>query len=215
MKKFIAVAGNIGAGKSTLVEKLCSRLGWKPYFEPVSQNPYLEDFYADMDAWAYHSQVYFLCHRIESHGDLLSASGSVVQDRSVYEDAEVFAENLYRQGHINERDYRTYRKLYDVFISLLDPPDLVIYLEASVDTLLRRIRLRGRDFEAGITNEYLEQLNDLYTEWIGGFRSCPVLTIPCDDLDFVDNPGHFEMLAEGVEAALAGKQGVLFPGVVL
>jgi deoxyadenosine/deoxycytidine kinase len=147
MKKFVAVAGNIGVGKSTLVEKLCEKLKWEPYYEPVAENPYLKDFYADMDTWAFHSQVFFLTHRLRSHRDLMEFPASVVQDRSVYEDAEIFARNLYLQGHINERDYATYRKLFDLFITLLPHPDLVVYLRASVETLQARIAQRGRDIE--------------------------------------------------------------------
>ncbi|MEX1248181.1 MAG: deoxynucleoside kinase, partial [Anaerolineales bacterium] len=134
MKHFVAVAGNIGVGKSTLVGKLCARLAWQPYYEPVAENPYLEDFYANMKAWAFQSQVFFLTHRLRMHLSLLEDPKSVVQDRSVYEDAEVFATNLFRQGEISERDYSTYRKLYKLLCDMLHPPDLVIYLRASVPT---------------------------------------------------------------------------------
>jgi deoxyadenosine/deoxycytidine kinase len=145
MKKFVAVAGNIGVGKSTLVEMLCVRLGWEPFFEPVTENPYLADFYADMDAWSFHSQIFFLTHRLRIHYNLAQHPSSVVQDRSVYEDAEIFAQNLFLQGHIEYRDYKTYRELYETSMQLLPPPDLVVYLRASVPTLLNRIAYRGRD----------------------------------------------------------------------
>jgi deoxyadenosine/deoxycytidine kinase len=147
MKKFVAVAGNIGVGKSTLVEMLCARMGWEPFYEPVAENPYLVDFYKNMDAWSFHSQVFFLTHRLRSHYRLGQHPTSVVQDRSVYEDAEIFAKNLYVQGHIQERDYQTYRDLYETTMQFLPPPDLVIYLRASVPTLLNRISNRGRAYE--------------------------------------------------------------------
>ena len=136
MKKFIAVAGNIGVGKSTLVEMLCQKLDWQPFYEPEATNPYLADFYQDMSSWSFHSQIYFLAHRLRAHRQLLSHPTSAVLDRSVYEDAEVFAHNLYLQGHINPRDYETYRELYHVLTELLPPPDLIIYLRASVPTLV-------------------------------------------------------------------------------
>ena len=164
--KYVAVAGNIGVGKSTLVDLLCKSLGWDPFFEPVSENPYLPDFYKDMAAWAFHSQIYFLIHRLRVHHSILTHPNSVLQDRSVYEDAEIFARNLYLQKQINERDYATYRELYGTLIAFLPPPDLVIYLQASVPTLQKRIALRGREFEKGISSEYLTNLNALYDDWI-------------------------------------------------
>jgi len=210
VKKFVAVAGNIGVGKSTLVDKLCEKLGWEPYFEPVAENPYLKNFYQDMKAWAFQSQVYFLTHRMRSHFELLNNKVSVVQDRTVYEDAEIFARNLYLQGNMTETDYATYRELYDLFITMLNPPDLVLYLSAPVETLLERINSRGRDFESTISAEYLTQLNTLYQEWIGGFHLCPVLTVPADQLDFVHTPGHLDLIAKKLEDKLRGKEEVFF-----
>src|SRR5690349_11875407 len=169
MKKFVAVAGNIGVGKSTLVDRLSVRLGWEPFFEPVAENPYLADFYANMDVWSFHSQIFFLTHRLRSHYDLAKHPSSVVQDRSVYEDAEIFAQNLYLQGHIQPRDYQTYRELYETTLRFLPPPDLVVYLRASVPTLLNRISNRGRTYERTISSEYLHGLNDLYETWIDNF----------------------------------------------
>ena len=210
MKKFVAVAGNIGVGKSTLVSLLCNRLGWQPFYEPVAENPYLEDFYSDMRTWGFHSQIFFLTHRLRIHRQLLDHPTSAIQDRSVYEDAEVFALNLYRQGSIQERDYGTYRELYEVLTEFLPPPDLVIYLRASVPTLLARIIQRGRDYEKQITGNYLDQINQLYEAWIAKFSLCPVLTVPAGDLDYVANSGHLDLIVEKVQEKLTGKEEVVF-----
>ncbi|MBI3738537.1 MAG: deoxynucleoside kinase [Chloroflexi bacterium] len=210
MKKFVAVAGNIGVGKSTLVNMLCERLEWQPFYEPVADNPYLADFYADMSAWAFHSQIFFLTRRLRSHYELAQYPESVIQDRSVYEDAEIFAQNLFLQGHIQPRDYQTYRELYETAVQLLPPPDLMIYLRASVPTLMSRISLRGRDYERTIAPEYLQSLNDLYETWIENFVLCPVLTIPADDLDYVAHSGHLNLIARKVEEKLTGNEEVVF-----
>ena len=210
MKKFIAVAGNIGVGKSTLVSMLCQRLEWQPFYEPVADNPYLADFYSDMRTWAFHSQVFFLTRRLRSHVELSQHPGSVVQDRSVYEDAEIFAQNLFLQGHIQPRDYRTYRELYETAVQLLPPPDLMIYLRASVPTLVERISHRGRDYERTIAPEYLQSLNDLYESWISGFVLCPVLTLPTDDLDNVAHSRHLKLIVRKIEEKLTGNEEVVF-----
>ena len=210
MKKFVAVAGNIGVGKSTLVSMLCERMDWQPFYEPVSTNPYLADFYADMATWAFHSQVFFLTHRMRSHVALAQQPESVVQDRSIYEDAEIFAENLFRQGYIQMRDYQTYRDLYETAVQLLPPPDLMIYLRASEPTLMHRITHRGRDYERTITSEYLQSLNDLYETWISNFVLCPVLTLPADDLDYVAHSGHLNLIIAKVEEKLTGNEEVVF-----
>ncbi len=210
MKKFVAIAGNIGVGKSTLVSMLCASLGSEPFYEPVSENPYLADFYIDMAAWSFHSQVFFLTRRLRAHHDLSRHPGSVVQDRSVYEDAEIFAQNLFLQGLLKERDYQTYRDLYETAVQLLPPPDLLIYLRASVPTLLHRISSRGREFERSITPDYLQGLNDLYENWLSSFVLCPVLTIPADDLDFVAHSGHFNLIASKVQEKLTGNEVVVF-----
>ena len=210
MKKFVAVAGNIGVGKSTLVALLCKKLGWQPFYEPVTDNPYLVDFYADMQTWAFHSQIFFLTHRLRMHRQLLDHPTSVFQDRTVYEDAEVFASSLYLQKKIHPRDYRTYRELYEILTEFLPPPDLVVYLRASVPTLYARINSRGRDFERQITQDYLGQLNQLYEEWIAGFSLCPVLTVPSDDLDYVAHTSHLDLIASKVQEKLTGKEEVVF-----
>jgi deoxyadenosine/deoxycytidine kinase len=210
MKKFVAVAGNIGVGKSTLVEKICQHLAWEPFYEPVAENPYLADFYEDMPAWAFHSQVFFLTHRLRAHHQLAKHPNSVLQDRSVYEDAEIFAQNLYLQGHILERDFQTYRELYETVIEFLPPPDLVIYLRATVETLLGRIARRGRDYERTISRDYLNSLNLLYENWIAHFTLCPVLTIPADDLDYVAHNGHLRLIVQKIDEKLTGKEEVVF-----
>ncbi len=210
MKKFIAVAGNIGVGKSTLVEMISPRLDCQPFYEPVTENPYLSDFYHDMPAWSFQSQVFFLTHRLRIHHDLLHAAGSVIQDRSIYEDAEVFARNLYVQGNMAERDYETYRSLYITLAETLPPPDLVIYLRASVSTLTRRIAQRNRDYERSIAPDYLEHLNELYESWIQHFTLCPILTVPADDLDYVAHPPHLDLIARKVNEKLTGKEEVVF-----
>lgn len=210
MKKFVAIAGNIGVGKSTLVKMLCDQMGWDPFYEPVTQNPYLADFYANMSAWAFHSQVFFLSHRLRSHFNLAGHPNSVIQDRSVYEDAEIFAHNLYKQGNISDRDYQTYRDLYETAIQFLPPPDLVIYLRASVETLQNRISQRGRDYERTISYDYLQNLNDLYESWIENFTLCPVLAVPADDLDYVAHNGHLRLIATKIDEKLTGKEEVVF-----
>jgi deoxyadenosine/deoxycytidine kinase len=210
VKKFIAVAGNIGVGKSTLVEMICERLDSKPYFEPVTENPYIADFYKDMVSWSFHSQIFFLTHRLRIHQELIRNSGSVIQDRSIYEDAEVFAHNLFAQGRMSERDYSTYRSLYRTLAEYLPPPDLMIYLRASVPTLLNRIALRNRDYEQQIAPEYLFRLNELYENWINNFTLCPVLTVPSDDLDYVAHPQHLELIISKIQEKLTGKDEVIF-----
>jgi len=210
MKKFIAIAGNIGVGKSTLVQMLCNEMGWEPFYEPVAENPYLADFYTDMSAWSFHSQIFFLAHRLRAHFQLGQHLKSVIQDRSVYEDAEIFAQNLFMQGHMQGRDYQTYRELYETAIQFLPPPDLVIYLRASVPTLLARISHRGRDYERTIAPEYLQSLNDLYEGWIDNFTLCPVLAVPADDLDYVAHAGHLKLIIGKVEDKLVGKEEVVF-----
>jgi deoxyadenosine/deoxycytidine kinase len=197
-KRFIAIAGNIGVGKSTLTAKLAERFAWTPFYEAVDDNPYLVDFYQDMKRWSFHSQIYFLSRRLRHHKDLLSHPNHVVQDRSVYEDAEIFADNLHRQGQMIDRDYHSYRELYEVMVELLPPPDLIVYLKASVPTLVQRILRRGRDFERGILPRYLEQLNRLYDGWIEDFTLCPVLTINADEFDFVRYADDFDLIAHQV-----------------
>ena len=199
---FVTVAGNIGAGKSSLTKLLGERFHWKPYYESVDDNPYLSDFYADMHRWSFHLQIYFLANRFKCHKLIVESSESVIQDRSIYEDAEIFARNLYDIGRMEPRDYDNYVSLFHVMMEYLKPPDLMVYLKASVDTLLRQIARRGRAFEQGIQREYLEQLNKLYTEWIDNYKLGPLLVIPCDNLDFVNKKEDLSYVVSLVKNAL-------------
>lgn len=210
MNKFITIAGNIGAGKSTLVYMLSQRLRWEPFFEPEANNPYLADFYKDMSAWGFHSQIYFLSHRLRVYGELAKSKASVILDRSLYEDAEIFAHNLFKRGVMGKRDYETYESLYQSLVSFLPTPDLMIYLRASTATLIKRIKKRGRDYEKTISPDYLSQLNESYELWISNFSLCPVLTIPSDNLDFVSMPNHMDLIHKKVDEKIAGKDEVIF-----
>jgi deoxyadenosine/deoxycytidine kinase len=210
MKRYITVAGNIGVGKSTLVRLLCERLTCRPFYEPESENPYLADFYQDMAAWGFHSQIFFLATRLQIHRAILRCPDSVIQDRSVYEDAEVFAANLRRREGINARDYETYRALYLGVAEFLPPPDLVIYLKASPDTLMERIAQRNRDYERDMQRDYLSDLNHLYEQWIEGFTLCPVLTVPADKLNYVAHPVHLDLIVRKIQEKLSGKDEVIF-----
>ena len=162
---FVSIAGNIGVGKTTLTKTLARQLGWRTYFEPVINNPYLDDFYADMSRWAFHLQVYFLSKRFESQRSILTEDISCIQDRTIYEDVEVFATTLHKRGHINQRDWENYHDLFKAMTSFLKPPDLILYLRCDVPTLIERIHLRGRESEKTITESYLEELNEAYEDW--------------------------------------------------
>jgi deoxyadenosine/deoxycytidine kinase len=183
---FVAVAGNIGSGKSSLTRLLSDAMGWHAMYESVEDNPYLSDFYKDMRRWSFQLQVYFLSNRFRSHKAITEGSTSVVLDRVIYEDAEIFARNLFEIGNMEERDYRNYVALYNVMTEYLHPPDLLIYLRANIGTLLHQIALRGRDFEQSITREYLEQLNRHYESWIARYTKGKLLIVESDNLDFVN-----------------------------
>ena len=205
-KVFVAVSGNIGVGKSTLVKRLAAKLDWEPIFEPQDESPYLADFYREMGVWAFHSQLFFLGRRLRQYQDFLAIPRSVIQDRCVYEDAEVFARNLFEQGRISSRDWDTYQSLYQGVLNFIPPPDLLIYLKADLPTLLGRVEKRGRDYEKGIERDYLVTLQHLYERWIAGFRLAPVLVVPADRLNFVSDETHLDQIAEVVMAKLAGHE---------
>ena len=203
---FVAVAGNIGAGKSSLARLLGVRFQWKPYFESVDDNPYLSDFYGDMTRWSFHLQIYFLANRFKCHKEIVESSESVIQDRSIYEDAEIFARNLYDIGKMTERDYTNYVSLFHVMMEYLKPPDLMIYLRANIDTLVKQISKRGRDFEQGIQRSYLETLNALYEDWITRYKLGPLLIIESDNLDFVNNKIDLDYILASVKDHLPQMQ---------
>jgi deoxyadenosine/deoxycytidine kinase len=185
--KFIAIAGNIGAGKTELTGFLCKKYGLKPFFEPNDENPYLANFYQDMKTWAFRSQIFFLTHKFRLHRELEREPGTALQDRTIYEDAEIFAKNLYRQRYIDKRDFKTYWELYETIAQSLAPPDLMIYCRAPVKTLKERIKLRGRAMEKDIPTAYLTRLHGLYEEWFEGYKMSPVLVLPTDKLDYLTN----------------------------
>lgn len=201
-KYFVALAGNIGAGKSTLTQLLAETFGWEPFYEAAAENPYLADFYADMQRWSFHSQVFYLGKRLEHHRKLIDHPGSVVQDRTVYEDAEIFACNLYKQGQMSERDYDAYRRLYRAVSSFLPPPDLIVYLRSSVETLVSHITRRNHDYERGISPAYLQQLNTLYETWIGEWTACPVVCIDMDTTDFLNSRADYDGVVAAITATL-------------
>jgi deoxyadenosine/deoxycytidine kinase len=201
---FVAVAGNIGAGKSSLTRLLGERFGWKPYFESVDDNPYLPDFYADMSRWSFHLQIYFLANRFKHHKRMTESGEPVVQDRSIYEDAEIFARNLHDIGKMDDRDYRNYVSLFEVMTDYLKSPDLMIYLRSSIRHLVEQISRRGRSFEQGIQRDYLEQLNQHYENWIANYRRGPLLVIESDDLDFVNRSTDLDKIVQMVRQKLEG-----------
>ncbi len=188
--RYIAVAGNIGVGKSSLVTYLESKYGFRPVYEPFAENPYLGEFYEDMRAWAFHSQVWFLSHKYRVHCDLAKAPGTLVQDRTIYEDAEIFATYLHRSKRMSDRDFATYIELYAAMKANLPPPNLLIYLKCSVRAIRRRIKQRGRAYEQDIQASYLRKLNDLYAEWIAGWDASPVLVWDSENLDYLEDMVH-------------------------
>ena len=198
-KYFITVAGNIGVGKSTLVKLLAERTGWEPVYEAVAENPYLADFYEDMTRWSFHSQVFFLSRRLRQHHYLLQRQNAIIQDRSVYEDAEIFARNLYQRELMPERDYHSYVSLYQAMTQSLKRPDLVVYLRASTWTLISRIRKRGRDFERSVDSEYLAQLNIGYERWIKEIAGAwNLLIVDTDNFDMYEDLHWLEGILEEI-----------------
>ncbi|MGK5087878.1 deoxynucleoside kinase [Bdellovibrionota bacterium FG-2] len=201
-KIFIAVAGNIGTGKTTLTNMLSKKFGWTPHFEAVADNPYLADFYADMSRWSFPLQVFFLTNRFRAHQDVSQGMNSAIQDRSIYEDANIFARNLYEQGKMEQRDYQNYLDLYNTMCGFLTPPDLVIYLRKSLPKLKERIAKRGRDFEKNIPDEYLKDLNRYYNDWMDSYDLGNKLIVDSDDLDFLNIPADFDKLTRMIVGGL-------------
>lgn len=201
-KMFVVVAGNIGSGKTTLTKKLSEKLEWKPHFESVQDNPYLSDFYDNMSRWSFPLQVYFLNHRFNTHKLIEGGAGSAIQDRSIYEDANIFARALFEQGDLDKRDYETYCTLYESMIQYLNPPTLTIFLRRSVPKLLERIKLRGRDYEQAIPVDYLTKLNGYYDDWYENYNLGKSLVVDTDDLDFLENEEHFDKLVRKIHDSL-------------
>lgn len=206
-KKYVAVAGNIGAGKSSLTRILSDYFKWESFFERVDDNPYLADFYEDMHRWSFNLQVFFLSSRFEHQRQIEEAPHSVVQDRSIYEDAEIFARNLHEMGLMAARDYENYQDLFKVMTSYLKPPDLLVYLKAGVPTLVNHIQSRGREFESTIRIEYLQRLNKHYEDWVNRYDLGPKLIIDVDEMDFVNDESDQSRIISQIEARLFG----LFP----
>lgn len=209
-KHLVVVAGNIGVGKTSLAERIGSRLGWWTGYESVADNPYLSDFYTDMRSWAFHLQIFFLGHRAEQYLGAVRDARSAILDRSIYEDCYIFARALHHMGDLSERDYLAYRRLFDLVMMSLPRPNLLIYLKAPVNVLMDRIRRRARNMETGIAPEYLTLLDSFYNEWLGSFDMCPVLTIRTDDLDYVHQQNHLDTVVERIQDKLAGKEVVEF-----
>lgn len=209
-KKLIVVAGNIGAGKTSLTERIGERMGYRTAYESVVDNPYLSDFYADMRAWSFHLQIFFLGHRADQHIELANDPRSAIIDRSIYEDAFIFARALNFMGNMTERDFASYRHLYDLVVKTLPPPDLLIYLCAPVSVLMDRIQKRARNMETGISADYLKLLESYYDDWMNSFDLCPVLTIHTDDQDFVHQPSSLEIIVNRIQEKLSGKEEVKF-----
>ena len=200
----IAVAGNIGAGKTTLTELLAKHYKWNPNYEDVDENPYLNDFYNDMQRWSFNLQIYFLNSRFQQIIDIRNSGKTTIQDRTIYEDAEIFAPNLHSMGLMSTRDFKNYKTLFDLMISLIEPPDLLIYLRASIPTLVNQIQKRGREYENSIRLDYLKQLNERYESWIRSYSMGKLLIINVDNLDFTENPEDLSSIIDKIDAQIHG-----------
>lgn len=210
MKRLLVVAGNIGTGKTSLTERIGAKLGWTSAFESVADNPYLAEFYADMRNWSFHLQVFFLGHRAKQYLQMAALPQSVILDRSIYEDMYIFSRALYQMGNLTERDYQSYRTVFELIVNQLPAPDLLIYLKAPVEVLMDRIQVRGRGIESGITKEYLSLLESYYDDWLQNFDICPILTLRTDDLDFVHQPKHLNIVVQRIQEKLAGREELIF-----
>lgn len=200
----IAIAGNIGAGKTTLTQLLAKNFRWKPQFESVEQNPYLDDFYNDMEKWAFNLQIYFLGSRFNQIKEIRESGENIIQDRTIHEDAHIFASNLHDMGLLMTRDYENYLTVFDLMNSFVQAPDLLIYLRASIPTLVKQIQLRGREYESSISIEYLSRLNDKYEEWVKTYDEGKLLIIDVDNLDFVNNREDLSFIYNKVDAEING-----------
>ncbi|HTX90597.1 MAG TPA: deoxynucleoside kinase [Anaerolineales bacterium] len=213
-KRLVVVAGNIGTGKTSLTERIGSLLGWRTDYESVADNPYLPDFYADMRAWSFHLQIFFLGHRADQYLEAVRDTRSVILDRSIYEDAYIFSRALHHMGNLSERDYLAYRKLFDLVVGNLPSPNLLVYLKCPVNVLMDRIRKRARNIETGISADYLSLLDTFYDEWLRSFDLCPVLTIHTDDLDYVHQTAALDIVVERIREKLGGKEEIDFTNPV-
>ena len=198
-KPFIGIAGNIGVGKTTFTTKISNILNLHPYYESVIDNPYLNDFYKNMDRWSFNLQIYFLNHRFRAHQEMLRTQKGIIQDRTIYEDANIFAPNLHAMGLMTNRDYENYKSLFDLMEGTVQAPDLLIYLRSSIPNLVSQIHKRGRDYENSISIEYLSRLNERYEAWIHNYDKGELLVIDIDDLDFVENKGDLKNIISMIE----------------
>ncbi|MGB8215626.1 MAG: deoxynucleoside kinase [Anaerolineales bacterium] len=209
-KRLVVVAGNIGAGKTSLTERIGARLGWRTDFESVADNPYLPDFYTDMRTWSFQLQIYFLGHRADQYLKAARDPRPSILDRSIYEDAYIFSRALHHMGNLSERDYLAYRNLFDLVVAGLPVPNLLIYLKCPAGVLMERIHKRARNMETGISADYLALLESFYDEWLLSFDLCPVLTIPTDAVDFVHHPMALELVVGRIQEKLGGKDEIDF-----
>jgi deoxyadenosine/deoxycytidine kinase len=200
----IAIVGNIGAGKTTLTELLAKNYGWEPLYEAVDNNPYLEDFYSDMKRWSFNLQIYFLNSRYRQIIDIQKSGRNIIQDRTIYEDAYIFAENLHDMGLMTSRDYENYESIFNNITEYIKPPDLLVYLKASVPTLVNNIQRRGREYEIGIRIDYLSKLNEKYDKWINGYKLGKLLVLDKDNLDFANNTEDMSSIIQMVEREVNG-----------
>ena len=200
---FVGLAGNIGVGKTTFTEIVSKKMDWIPYYESVADNPYLIDFYRDMSRWSFNLQVYFLHKRFKIHHEMSMYNGGVIQDRTIYEDVEIFARNLQEMNFMDKRDWENYRGLFSIMTSYLRQPDLIIYLKASTDTLLSRIKNRSRDYEKSIDPEYLHTLNVAYNKWINNIKNIPVLVIETDGFNIFDDKEKLTKILDEMQQRLA------------
>jgi deoxyadenosine/deoxycytidine kinase len=202
--RHIGIAGNIGSGKTSLTTLLAKHYKWHPYYESVDENPYLNDFYQDMKRWSFNLQIYFLNSRFRQVLEIRNSGKTIIQDRTIYEDAYIFAPNLHDMGLMDTRDYKNYVNLFKLMTSLVEPPDLLIYLKSSVPTLVKQIQKRGRDYETTISIDYLSNLNDRYNKWIEGYKLGELLVIDADDVDFIENPEDLSDVIDKIDAKLFG-----------